>query len=369
LAEVGKNKNRLGKTDYNFEWDPQIYDANDWAGRKPGQPFFMQFELHGGKYRGASRAQYDPWAKRVKRELGSIVSNDAVALPPYYPRDPALVEDWARYLDSVRYTDKEVGDVIERLEREGILDQTVICFMTDHGISHARGKQFLYDEGIHVPFVIRGPGIEAGQQRNDLVEHIDLAATSLALAGIDVPEWMQGRDLLARDYQPREAVFAARDRCDETVDHLRSVRTTRFKYIRNYLPDRPHLQPNVYKDGKLIVERLRALHAEGELNALQKRLLFSPTRAAEELYDLEADPHELANLAGDAAHGSTLEAMRDRLEEWEEQSGDVGREPEPERMYDSDMAVYLGGRRKKSGHLSQTEKNIELMKRWAREGR
>ncbi|REK07443.1 MAG: DUF229 domain-containing protein [Planctomycetota bacterium] len=363
-----KKSKRLGKTDYNFEWDPSIYDGADWSGRAPGQPFFLQVELHGGKYRGSSERQYDAWAQRVSRELGSTVSSEEVVLPPYYPRDPALVEDWARYLDSVRYTDKEVGDVLARLSDEGILDNTVVIFLTDHGISHARGKQFLYDEGIHVPLVMRGPGIAAGKVRGDLVEHIDVTATSLALAGIDVPDWMQGRNLLAADYQPREAVFAARDRCDETVEHIRAVRTKRYKYIRNYLHQRPHLQPNAYKDGKLIIQRLRALHAAGQLNDLQQRLLFSPTRPPEELYDLEADPHELVNLADDPAHRETLEIMRTRLSEWERETGDIGRQPEPEAMYDSDMAVYLS-KRKGSDKPSQTENNIALMKRWAREGK
>ena len=365
----GDKKPRPGKTDYNFEWDGAIYDGSDWSDRREGQPFFMQVELHGGKYRGAKPEQYDAWAKRVFRELGSNVSPDAVVLPPYYPRDPVLIEDWARYLDSVRYTDKEVGDVIARLEREGILDETVVFFMTDHGISHARGKQFLYDEGIHVPFVIRGPGIAAGRVRDDLVEHIDMTATSLALAGIEVPKWMQGRDLLAADYQAREAVFAARDRCDETVDHIRSVRTKRYKYIRNYLDQRPLLQPNAYKDGKAIIQRLRALHAAGSLNDLEERLLFSPTRPPEELYDLADDPHELVNLADNPAYRSTLAELRGRLARWEEETGDVGRQGEPAAMYDSDMAVYLGGRRKRGNQPSETERNIELMKRWAAEGK
>jgi arylsulfatase A-like enzyme len=148
LPADGKPNRRLGKTDYNFEWDKAIYDSADPSGRKPGQPFFLQVELHGGKYRGANQAQYDQWAKRVFRELGSNVSTGAVVLPPYYPRDPVILEDWARYLDSVRYTDKEVGDVVARLEREGILDQTIVCFMTDHGISHARGSSFCTTRGF-----------------------------------------------------------------------------------------------------------------------------------------------------------------------------------------------------------------------------
>jgi arylsulfatase A-like enzyme len=368
IGGFGTERGRMGKTDYNFEYDPAIYDAGDWTGRQPGQPFFMQVQLHGGKYRGAQPKQYDAWAKRVFQELGSNVPVSAVVLPPYYPGDPVLVEDWARYLDSVRYTDKEVGDVLAQLETEGILNHTVVCFMTDHGISHARGKQFLYDEGIHVPLVIRGPGIPADKVRTDLVEHIDLAATSLALAGIEIPAWMQGRNLLASDYQPRAAVFAARDRCDETVDHIRAVRTDTYKYIRNYLNQRPHLQPNAYKDGKQIVQRLRELHAGRKLNEVQERLLFSPTRPAEELYDLQADPHELVNLAGDPQHQQTLETLRAKLAAWESETGDQGRVPEPAAMYDSDMAIYIGSRGRR-GTPTETERNIELMKRWAAEGK
>ena len=160
--------------------------------------------------------------------FGSKTSPESVTLPPSYPRDPVLLEDWAAYLDTVRLTDRFVGKIVRRLEDEGDADNTVVLFMTDHGISHARGKQFLYDEGLHVPLVIAGPGISPGQVRDDLVEHIDIAATSLALAGIEVPEWMQSRNILAPSYEPRDAICAGRDRCDETVDHIRCLRTDRY---------------------------------------------------------------------------------------------------------------------------------------------
>lgn len=347
----------LAKTDYNFEWDRSMFDGNDWAGRKPGQPFFMQVQLQGGKNREGR-----VWAERSRKELGSLTSPEAVELPPYYPRDPLLLEDWARYLDAVRFTDKQVGAVVARLEAEGLLDSTVIIFLTDHGISHARGKQFLYDEGTHVPLVMRGPRIERGKLRDDLVEHIDVAATSLALAGIAIPKGMQGRDLFAAGYAPREAVFSARDRCDETVERIRAVRTARWKYIRNFHPQRPHLQPNRYKDNKPIVRKLRELHEAGKLDDLQVKLLFSPTRPPEELYDLEADPREVRNLAGDAAHAKTLEDLRARLDRWMKETGDRG--PESDAMYDSDMAVYLGER-----NDAELRKNIDFMKRWAAEGK
>ncbi len=365
----GAKDGALGKTDYNFEWDRAIYDSNDWAGRKPSQPFFMQVQLHGGKHRG-QRADAN-WQSRVARILGSNTDPDKVVLPPYYPRDPVILQDWADYLDCCRWTDKEVGEVIARLEKEGLLDETIVFFMTDHGISHARGKQFLYDEGTHVPFVVRGPGIAKGIVRDDLIEHIDLAATSLALAGIDVPQWMQGRNILGKDYKPREAVFAARDRCDETMEHIRSVRTSQFKYIRNYLPGRPHLQPCAYKDDKAIVQRLRELHAAHQLDALTEQLLFAEQRQDEELYDLSVDPFEIDNLVPNhksvnPKYQATLEAMRKKLADWEAATDDKGRTPESMEMYDSDMKVYLAEATKQADEL---KRNIELNKKWAKEGK
>ncbi|MBL9189320.1 MAG: sulfatase [Opitutaceae bacterium] len=363
----GEGGDGLGKTDYNFDWDPKIYDGADWAGRKPGQPFFMQVQLAGGKLRGGNDASAQALSARAKAEFGAATDPEKVVLPPYYPRDPVLLRDWAAYLDAVRFTDKHVGDVIARLEREGILDRTLVIFATDHGISHARGKQFLYDEGAHVPFVVRGPGIPRGQVRDDLVELIDLAPISLAAAGLRVPAVMQGRNVFAAGYAPREFAFAARDRCDETVERLRSVRDGRFLYIRNFHPQRPHLQPNAYKDGKSIVQTLRALHAAGKLDPLAESLLFAPTRPAEELYEWTTDRWQVKNLAADPAHRATLEKLRARLDRWMVETGDKG--PEPDAMYDSDMAVYTGGRAQKGKGETATEKNIALMKQWAREGK
>lgn len=263
-----------------------------------------------------------------------------------------------------------VGEVIARLEKEGVRDNTLILFMTDHGISHGRGKQFMYDEGLHVPLVIAGPGIKAGTVRKDVVEHIDIAALSLAAAGIEIPKYMQAKDILAEDYTPRDAVFAARDRCDETVDHMRSVRTRDFKYIRNFLPNRPYLQPCAYKDAKAILIALREWNQAGKLNEVQQ-LLFRKTRPPEELYDLKNDPHEINNLAGDPAFASKLKSMRARLDAWMVNSNDHGRQPETAKMYESDMAVYVNTLKRKNNpaHLKVVQDNIALMKKWAAEGK
>lgn len=360
--------NRQGKTDYNFEWDPSIYDGVDWSGRAKGQPFFAQIQTQGGKLRGSNLEQFAQIAQRADEELGSHTSADHVTLPPYYPNDnDVLRRDWAAYLDSVRLTDAMIGEVLARLDAEGELENTIVIFMTDHGISHARGKQFLYEEGIHIPFVIQGPGIDAGTVREDLIEHIDIAALSLAAADIDIPTYMQARDILADDYAPRDAAYSARDRCDETVDYIRAVRTERFKYIRNYLPERPHMMPNRYKDAKAIIIALRKAHAAGQLSP-EQATLFASTRAPEELYDLVKDPHELHNLAADPKQASLLQVMRWKLNDWEERTGDHGRESGA--MYDSDIKVQIEKvKSRQPDQLGVFLGNVAQMKAWDNEGK
>ena len=362
-AAKGKKKggpSRLGKTDYNFEWDAKMYDSHDWSGRG-GKPFFMQVQLHGGKLREGNESARAAFKERVVAELGSATDATKVTLPPYYPRDPVLLDDWALYLDAVRLTDLHVGRVLARLESEGLMENTLIIFMTDHGISHARGKQFLYDEGTRIPFIVNGPGVKKGAVRDDLVMQIDMAAISLGAAGIAIPPSMQGRDFLAEGYQPRDAIFAARDRCDETVERIRSVRDGQFLYIRNFHPQRPHLQPNAYKDGKAIIQTLRALHTDGKLPPLSEKLLFSDQREAEELYDYVADPFQITNLSSDAKFKTQIERNRERLDQWMLESRDKGAESDA--MYDSDMAEYV----KKPN--PEVERNIALMKQWAKEGK
>ena len=290
---------KVAKTDYNFEWDAGVcYDARHWTARPGGKPFFVQVQLHGGKRRG--EAPGPRWPEVVRSTLGGTTDVASVRLPAWLPRDPVILADWAQYLDTVRMMDHEVGRVLACLREAGELERTVVFVWTDHGVSHVRAKQFLYDAGIRVPLVVAGPGIGRGEVRRDMVEHIDIAASTLVLAGLRVPAWMHGRDLFEPGRPGREFVFAARDRADETVDRIRSARSERFKYIRNHYPTRPWLQPNRYKDEKAILAAMRRLHAEGALDGAQS-LVMAAERPREELYDLEADPNELRNLAGEPA--------------------------------------------------------------------
>ena len=357
---------RPGKEDYNFDYRKgDLYDGVDYGGRAEGQPFFAQFQLRGGKLRNVAK-----WYDEAKAGVGELVDRAAVKLPPYYPDHPLIREDWAQYLDSVNYTDVEVGRILARLKKDGVLENTIVIFLTDHGISHARGKQFLYEEGILIPFVVWAPGrLGEGIVRDEFIEHIDLAATTLQLAGLEIPQGMQGRPLFGAEAKPRDYAVSARDRCDETVDRIRGIRKGDFKYIRNFHPQRPYLQVCDYKDRKPFMPVLRDLHAAGKLNAAQS-LQMAEQRPEEELYDLSQDPWELHNLAGDPEQQARLSDFRALLGRWIMDSDDQGRYPEPMTMFDSDMKVYVEKvRRKNPGQATQIDDNIALMKKWRMDGR
>ena len=131
-----RTRNRLGKTDYNFDWERSIYDSHDWIGRGEAQPFFMQVQLHGGKLRGASEAGYKAFDKQVIDTFDEITVPKSVQLPPYYPRDPVLLKDWSTYLDSVRMTDRHVGLVMEqKCIDQGGDDDWSIGLLPDFSIS------------------------------------------------------------------------------------------------------------------------------------------------------------------------------------------------------------------------------------------
>ena len=345
-----------GKTDYNFVYSPDLYDGADWSGRTEGQPFFAQVHLRGGKFR--NQKTLEPISN--VQTIG--IDPEEVTLPPYYPDHPELRKDWAQYLESIEHVDWEVGQVMDRLKREGIEQNTIVFFLTDHGVSHARGKQFLSDEGTKIPLIVHAPGrIEPGLVREDLVAHIDITASTLDFAGLEVPSGMEGRPLFGEHAQPREYVVSARDRCDETVEHMRSVRTKRYKYIRNYLPELPHLQANRYKDSKMIIQTLHELHEQGRLSAEIDHMFFA-RRPREELYDLQEDRWEMKNLAVDPAHRGTLVQLRGTLDEWIRETGDIGQKLESEPAYDSDMTVYLRGN--KGVQQEILKRNIMSIKSW-----
>ncbi|MEM9283339.1 MAG: sulfatase [Verrucomicrobiota bacterium] len=319
--------NEGGKDDYNFEWEveefydfersaggwgPSSFLAGDCLAEKPeGQPFFGQIQLGGGK---------------LGKRADKVLDRSKVSVPPYYPDVAEVREEIAHHYDCLLKTDEQVGQILEKLKADGLDENTVIFMFSDHGMKLHRHKQMLYEGGIHMPLIVAGPGIKAGVVREDLVSGIDVSAASLAVAGIEVPEKMEGLNFVADDHEPREYLVAARDRCDYTIEKIRAVVTPQFKYLRNYLTDRPYMQPT-YKDGWEVTKKFREMMANGEMNETQL-IFFGDSRVPEELYGLENDPHELVNLADDPEYASVLEAHRAHLADWIEATGDMGQEPE-----------------------------------------
>lgn len=304
-----------GKTDFNF-WRGGVFDGIDWSQRAEGQPFYAQNNIT-DTHRNFTPDPENP------------IDPDAVELPPYYPDHPLVRKDWAMYLESVQVFDRKVGQVLQRLDDEGIADNTIVFLIADHGRAHIRDKQFLYDGGIRVPCIARWPShIDAGVASDDLVSGIDFAPTALSLAGLDIPPEMQGNIFLGDVAASRREIFSARDRCDGTVDRIRCVRTKQYKYIRNYHPDRPYMQFNRYKHQQYpLWTLLPVLGKQGKLTDAQAKFL-APYRPSEELYDLQADPHEIDNLADSDDHQNALADLRARLDNWIETYGDRGAVPE-----------------------------------------
>jgi arylsulfatase A-like enzyme len=315
--------NEGGKDDYNFVfslsdlydfaperrgWGPPVLVAGKcWAGLKPGQPFFGQVQLGGGK---------------LGKAAPKVVDRAKVPVPPYYPDIPEVREEIAAHYDCLLKTDEQVGEVIAALKRDGHYDNTLIFLFSDHGYRMHRHKQFVFEGGIHMPLIVAGPGIARGRVRDDFVSGIDLAPAVLAAAGQPIPAHMEGRNFLAADHRPRDFVVAARDRCDHTIERIRTIVTPRFQYLRNYLTDRPFMQPN-YKDPWPVSKKLREMMAAGKMNAAQL-VFFGPEKPAEELYDLERDPHEIHNLAGDPRYAAELDRHRQLLADWIAKTGDKG---------------------------------------------
>jgi arylsulfatase A-like enzyme len=300
----------VGKQDYNFVKE-DIYSGTSWKKSPKGTPFFSQIQLHGGKNRKTT------------------ADTENFELPPYYFEDEFMRQDWKKYLGSWLDTDQELKQIVADLKAAGVYDNTLIFFLTDHGVSHLRGKQFLYDEGIKVPLIVKFPNNEKkATVRKDMVMQIDLLPSSLAYAGLPIPDNIQGADIFSDNYKNQKYVFATRDRCDETTEIIRSVRSEKFKYIRNFLSYRPHAQRNQYKDGKEISKHTRELLKSGKLNELQARF-YQPTRPAEELYDLENDPFEINNLASNPNYKMELVGLRAQLYSWMAETNDPGLIPEP----------------------------------------
>jgi len=323
------------KEDYNFKTPPGSWDESSrqahWRKRAAGQPFFSVFNLT-TTHQGQIRLPDEAFAKRTARLSPDERHDPAqVSLPPYYPDTPIVRRDVARLYDLVTAMDKQAGDILGQLAADGLADETIVFFYSDHGSGLPRHKRWLYDSGIQVPLVVRfpeklrrwAPG-EPGTAIDRLVSFVDFVPTVLSLTGVEIPDYMEGHAFLGpRAGEPREHVFAVRDRVDEVYEMSRAVRDRRYKYIRNYLPHRPVMQYSTFSEKTPTRREIRRLATEGKL-AGATAILAAPIKPAEELYDTQADPHEIRNLADSPEHVAILARMRGVHRRWMLETHDTG---------------------------------------------
>jgi uncharacterized sulfatase len=331
------------KTDYNLGptftagWHRSDAQAH-WRDRPdPAQPFFAVFNLmvtHEsglfGDMRAARRRDLPPEARRDPA---------LVAVPPWFPDTPIVRTCLAARLELAAILDREVGRILDELAADGIDDDTIVFFWSDHGEGVPHGKRALTEHGLRVPLVVRVPekfrdratlpgGVAAAGSTANLVSLLDLGPTVLALADVERPAWMEGRPFLGPGAAPRDVVIGARDRMDATPGFGRTVRDARFRYVRHFLPWLDGDDLPDYADGVPITAELRAARRSGTLPAGAR--WFSRTRRpAEELFDVDADPDELVDLAADPSRAEDLERLRDALVSWMRDTKDTGILPEP----------------------------------------
>ncbi|MCK3685757.1 sulfatase [Maribellus sp. YY47] len=331
------------KTDYNYSgdwnaiWDDRSRKAT-YKNRAPGQPFFAVFSnttTHESMIHNqipASELKHDP-AK--------------VEIAPYHPDLPAIRHDWAQYYDRNEQMDAEIGELLKELEKSGEAENTIVIYYGDHGGVLARSKRYVYETGTRVPFIIRIPEkykklwpARPGEAVDRIVSFVDLIPTFLSIAGVEVPEYLQGDAFLGdQKTEDPEYAYMTRQRMDECYDMVRAVRDQKYRYIRNFMPFRISMQHIDYLFKAPSAQAWEDAFKAGETNEVQSRFFLE--KPLEELYDTENDPWEINNLANEPAYADVLNRMRKELTRWMREVKDVGLIPEPEYAeFAGDGALY-----------------------------
>src|SRR5262245_3925665 len=331
LREAGYDCSNSAKEDYNLAQTGIVWDDSSRNGhsknRQPGQPFFAVFN---------SEKSHE---SQIRTRPHSFVHDPAkVRVPAYHPNTPEVRQDWAQYYDQVSAADADAGKLLKELEDDGLADNTIVFYWADHGSGMPRSKRWPYDSGLHVPLVVYFPekwrhlapkDYQPGGKSDRLVSFVDFAPTMLSLAGNQPPEWMQGHAFAGKfATQPQPFIYGFRGRMDERYDLVRTVTDGRYVYVRNYMPHKIYGQHIDYMFQTPTTQVWKRLHDDGKLSAAQDA--FWKTKPPEELYDLQADPDEVTNLAASPAHQGTLAKLRKAHRDWELAIRDVGFLPEGE---------------------------------------
>ena len=335
------------KTDYNVAgekefikeaWNESSNKAG-WWDRKPGQPFFAVFNYNESHQSRTMTETYEWYLKNVleKLESGDRIDDNDFEMPPFYLDSPEMRKQFARVYNSIKLTDKKIGELLARLEKDKLKDSTIIFFYADHGEGMPRGKTNGINYGYRVPFIIWFPEMykhlspwgTAGAVTDELVDFTDLAPTLISLGGGNIPEHMDGRPFLGKKRsKPVTHLFLSSDRSDNGIDMIRTVTDGKYFYSRNFMPFIPEARYIRYMEIGEIKQQMRKDLAEDKFNPLQKSLFDD--RPAEFLFDIENDLWETKNLANEPEFKGVLEKMRKLLKEEILKSRDVMFLPEYE---------------------------------------
>jgi arylsulfatase A-like enzyme len=314
-----KDYNLVEKTD---EWNESSGEAH-YKNRAPGQPFFAIFNF---------TVCHESCIHKTMEKL--VHDPAAMEIPPYHPDVPEIRHDWAQHYDKITLMDTLVGNILTELEESGLADSTIIIFYGDHGGIIGRSKRFMYQTGLRVPMIVHVPDLykhlepgKKGSSTSRMVSFIDLAPTLLNLAGIPIPDYMQGDAFLGPEQpEPPPYAYTFRGRMDERYDFCRGTFSKDFHYIINYMPHRIYAQHVEYLWKAPSMRAWEKAYLTGECNQEQSR--FFETKPFEELYDRAADPWEVNNLADDPAYANVLEELREATLDWQLSIHDAGFIPE-----------------------------------------
>lgn len=346
LRRAGYETVNFAKKDYQFGtpstlWDKDIGNyfsplkADLWNELSGGKPFFAMINLmstHEGHLLtedGKAAEKFKGFTDLIKKDLArvqAVTDPASVTVPPYYPDTPVVRRSIAQHYDNIHYMDSQVGEILAALKQDGLDDNTIVVWTTDHGDALPRAKRSVYDTGLRIPLIVRFPDRRgAGTQDNKLISMVDFAPTFLSFAGAPLPDFLQGTGIFSGEQ--RDYIYAARDRMDMVPDKVRAVRDLRFKYIRNDMPELPYFRPLVFRDMfPVMIAWWEGLDKQS-LNPAQQ-FYFEAPRPGDELYDTDNDPWETRNLADDPSQKARLSRMKKALKNWEVQVHDKSTEPE-----------------------------------------
>lgn len=320
LKKAGYHTTNNAKEDYNIITSDSVWDDSSnkasWRDRKEGQPFFHVFNI-GTTHEGKLHFTEDDMKK------GTITNTDSMFVQPNHPQTDLFKYTNAFYHDKIMEMDAQVGDVVEQLKKDGVLENTFIFYYGDHGGVLPGSKGYINEMGVHVPLIVYIPpkyqdlvNEKPGTKTNGFVSFIDFGPTVLKLAGAEIPKGIDGKPFLGKDISRKEVAsrnetFSYADRFDEKYDMVRAVRKGKYKYERNYQPFNYDGLMNQYRYRQLGYQEWKALYENGKLNEIQSQ--FFQTKQPEALYDVEADPYETHNLAGQEAYKQKLLELRENL--------------------------------------------------------